>query len=152
MIGITARDVFSLPCQSIILNKGKHTSQRAGIMKLLGNIIWVVFGGLQIALEYLAAGIAMMLTIIGIHFGLQCIKLGLLALWPFGSKIRRAEPQHGCLNTFMNILWFFIGGIWIWLTHILFGIVFCITIIGIPFGKMHFRLARLALSPFGKEV
>ena len=53
---------------------------------------------------------------------------------------------------FMNVLWFFVGGIWIWLTHIFYGLIFCITIIGIPFGKMHFRLAKLALSPFGKEV
>ena len=75
-----------------------------------------------------------------------------LALWPFGSKIQRKEPQPGCLNMFMNVIWFFVGGIWIWLTHIFYGLIFCITIIGIPFGKMHFRLARLALSPFGKEV
>jgi uncharacterized membrane protein YccF (DUF307 family) len=52
----------------------------------------------------------------------------------------------------MNVLWFFVGGIWIWLTHIFYGLIFCITIIGIPFGKMHFRLAKLALSPFGKEI
>jgi len=122
------------------------------IMKLLGTIIWVVFGGLGIALEYLVGAFGLMITIIGIPFGLQCLKLGLLALWPFGSKVREKQPQHGCLNLFMNVLWFFIGGIWIWLSHIILGIVFCITIIGIPFGKMHFRLAGLALSPFGKEV
>lgn len=121
-------------------------------MKFLGNIIWVVFGGLGIALEYLVGALGLMITIIGIPFGLQCLKLGLLALWPFGSKVREKQPQHGCLNLFMNVLWFIIGGIWIWLSHMFFGIIFCITIIGIPFGKMHFRLARLALSPFGKEV
>lgn len=121
-------------------------------MKVLGNIIWVIFGGLEIALEYLAGAVVLMITIVGIPFGLQCLKLGLLALWPFGSKVRERQPQHGCLNLFMNVLWFFVGGIWIWLSHIGFGILFFITIIGIPFGKMHFRLARLALSPFGKEV
>ncbi len=121
-------------------------------MKIIGNIIWVVFGGLEIALEYLVSGLVLMVTIIGIPFGLQAIKLGLLALWPFGSKIMKKEPQPGCLNLFMNILWFFVGGIWICITHIGFGILFFITIIGIPFGKMHFRLAKLALSPFGKEV
>lgn len=121
-------------------------------MKFLGNIIWVVFGGLGIALEYLFGAVGLMITIIGIPFGLQCLKLGLLALWPFGSRVREKQPQHGCLNLFMNVLWFIIGGIWIWLSHMFFGIIFCITIIGIPFGKMHFRLARLALSPFGKEV
>lgn len=121
-------------------------------MKTIGNIIWVIFGGLEIAIEYFISGVALMITIIGIPFGLQSMKLGVLALWPFGSEIIGKESQHGCLNIFMNVLWFFIGGIWIWLTHIAFGIVFYITIIGIPFGKMHFRLAKLALSPFGKEV
>jgi len=121
-------------------------------MKTLGNIIGVVFGGLGIALEYLLAGVTLMITIVGIPFGLQSIKLGILALWPFGSEVREKEPQHGCLNLFMNVLWFFVGGIAIWLSHIALGIVFYITIIGIPFGKMHFRLANLALSPFGKEV
>jgi len=121
-------------------------------MKIIGNIIWIVFGGLEIAIEYFIAGVLLMLTIIGIPFGLQSMKLGLLAIWPFGSDVRRKEPQPGCLNLFMNVLWFFLGGIWIFLTHIFFGVILCITIIGIPFGLMHFRLARLALSPFGKEV
>ncbi|MBO5887839.1 MAG: YccF domain-containing protein [Bacteroidaceae bacterium] len=121
-------------------------------MKTIGNIIWVIFGGLEIAVEYFIAGIFMMLTIIGIPFGWQSMKMGLLALWPFGSKIQETSSQTGCLNLFMNILWFFVGGIWICLTHIALGIVFCITLVGIPFGMMHFRLARLALSPFGKEI
>ncbi len=121
-------------------------------MKLIGNIIWVVFGGLAISIEYLIGAVGLIITIIGIPFGLQVFKLGILALWPFGSRVRKIEPQHGCLNLFMNVLWFFIGGIWIWLSHVFFGILFCITIIGIPFGRMHFRLAGLALSPFGKEV
>ena len=121
-------------------------------MKTLGNIIWVIFGGLQIAIEYLIGGLALMITIIGIPFGLQSFKLGILALWPFGSTVGEKEKQHGCLNLLMNVIWFFVGGVWIWITHIFFGIIFYITIIGIPFGKMHFRLARLALSPFGKEI
>ena len=121
-------------------------------MKTLGNIIWVVFGGLHIALEYFIAGLVLMITIIGIPFGLQSLKLGMLAIWPFGTEVKWKESQPGCLSIFMNVLWFFVGGIWIWLTHIFYGLVFCITIIGIPFGKMHFRLAKLALSPFGKEI
>ncbi len=121
-------------------------------MKTLGNIIWVVFGGLHIALEYFIAGLILMITIIGIPFGLQSLKLGMLAIWPFGTKVKWKPSQPGCLSIFMNVLWLFVGGIWIWLTHIFYGLIFCITIIGIPFGKMHFRLAKLALSPFGKEV
>ena len=121
-------------------------------MKLLGNIIWFIFGGINIALEYFVAGLILMLTIVGIPFGLQSFKLGILALWPFGTKVEWMQSQPGCLSTFMNILWFFVGGIWIWLTHIFYGFILCITIIGIPFGKMHFRLAKLALSPFGRAV
>jgi len=121
-------------------------------MNILGNIIWIVFGGLAIAIEYLLAGFAMMITIVGIPFGIQSIKLGLLAIWPFGAHIRETPQQWGCLSLGMNVLWFFIGGVWIFLTHIAFGLLLCITIVGIPFGRMHFRLARLALSPFGKEV
>ena len=104
-------------------------------MKTIGNIIWIIFGGLHIALEYFIAGLVLMLTIIGI---------------PFGLKWKPSQP--GCLSIFMNVLWFFVGGIWIWLTHVFYGLIFCITIIGIPFGKMHFCLAKLALSPFGKEL
>ena len=106
----------------------------------------------RIALEYFIAGLILMITIIGIPFGLQSLKLGMLAIWPFGTKVKWKPSQPGCLSIFMNVLWFFVGGIWIWLTHIFYGLIFCITIIGIPFGKMHFRLAKLALSPFGKEL
>ena len=121
-------------------------------MKLLGNIIWLIFGGINIALEYFVAGLILMLTIVGIPFGLQSFKLGILALWPFGTKVEWMQSQPGCLSTFMNVLWFFVGGIWIFLTHIFYGFILCITIIGIPFGKMHFRLAKLALLPFGRAV
>ena len=121
-------------------------------MKLFGNIIWLIFGGINIALEYFVAGLILMLTIVGIPFGLQSFKLGMLALWPFGTKVEWMQSQPGCLSTFMNVLWFFVGGIWIFLTHIFYGFILCITIVGIPFGKMHFRLAKLALSPFGRAV
>lgn len=121
-------------------------------MKVLGNIIWLIFGGFHIALEYFFASLILMITIIGIPFGLQSWKLGILAIWPFGSEVKEKDSQSGCLNLFMNVLWFFVGGIWIFLTHILYGIILCITVIGIPFGMMHFRLAKLSLSPFGKEV
>nr|MBP9031762.1 hypothetical protein [Dysgonamonadaceae bacterium] len=75
-----------------------------------------------------------------------------LALWPFGKKIRTIPSSSGCLSTVMNIIWFFIGGLPIALTHLLFGLLFYITIIGIPFGNQHFKLMRLAFVPFGKEV
>lgn len=121
-------------------------------MKILGNIIWLIFGGLHIALEYLVASLFLMITIIGIPFGLQSLKLGLVAIWPFGTKVKWQDSEPGCLSIVMNVIWFIVGGIWIFLTHLFYGIILCITVIGIPFGKMHFRLAKLAFSPFGKEV
>ena len=122
-------------------------------MKTIGNIIWVVFGGFMIALEYFVSGFLMMLTIVGIPFGIQAFKLGILALWPFGSKVTESEDAlPGCLNLILNIIWFFVGGLWIALTHLLWGILFSITIIGIPFGKQHFKLIHLAIVPFGKKI
>jgi uncharacterized membrane protein YccF (DUF307 family) len=121
-------------------------------MNLIGNIIWLLFGGILIAIEYVAASIVLFVTIIGIPFGIQTLKLALVALWPFGAETRERVPQNGCLNTLMNIIWIFIGGIWISLSHLLFGILLSITIIGIPFGRQHFKLATLALFPFGRDI
>ena len=121
-------------------------------MKILGNIIWVLFGGFFIALEYFVSSIGLFITIIGIPFGIQTLKLGVLALWPFGSQVVDLPQSSGCLSFLMNVIWFFIGGIWIFLSHLLFGVIFCITIIGIPFGMQYFKLARLAITPFGHDV
>lgn len=121
-------------------------------MKTIGNIIWFIFGGFMIAIEYFIASVGLMITIIGIPFGIQTIKLGVLSLWPFGAKVMRNENSSGCLNLIMNIIWIIIGGFWISLTHLFWGILLCITIIGIPFGKQHFKLIKLALFPFGKDV
>ena len=119
-------------------------------MKFLGNIIWLIFGGLITAIEYLISSILMM-TIIGIPFGFQTLKLAVLALWPFGSKVID-NGNSGCLSVIMNILWIFLGGLCICLTHLLFGILLYITLIGIPFGNQHFKMAKLALTPFGKDI
>ncbi len=121
-------------------------------MKLLGNLIWLLFGGLIVAIEYFVASILLMITIIGIPFGIQTLKMASLALWPFGRDVVSTKYSSGCLNTFMNILWLLLGGIWIALTHIAFGILLAITIIGIPFAKQHFKLASIGLTPFGKEI
>ena len=121
-------------------------------MSLLMNILWILLGGICIAVEYIVASIGMMVTIIGIPFGIQTLKLSLLALCPFGKEIQSTQQAGGCLSIIMNILWILMGGIWISLSHLAFGIVLCITIIGIPFGKQHFKLAGLALNPFGKEI
>ena len=116
------------------------------------NILWLVLGGVVTAVEYIVASVGMMVTIIGIPFGIQTLKIGLLALCPCGKRIETTPQSGGCLSVIMNILWIVMGGIWISLTHLTFGIVLCITIIGIPFGKQHFKLAGLALTPFGKQI
>ena len=121
-------------------------------MKIIGNIIWVIFGGLILALEYAICGLIWCITIIGIPFGIQLFKCASLALWPFGREVRNKQNSIGCLSTGMNVLWFLLGGIWLALEHVIAGLIFCITIIGIPFGKQHFKLAAIALTPFGREI
>lgn len=121
-------------------------------MNLIGNIIWIIFGGIFIFLEYLIGGLILCLTIVGIPFGLQCIKFAVVGLAPFGVKITESPSSSGCLSTLMNVIWFIFGGFWIVLTHLLFGLLFCITIVGIPFGMQHFKLMNLAFSPFGKSI
>jgi uncharacterized membrane protein YccF (DUF307 family) len=121
-------------------------------MKILGNIIWLVFGGIVIAVEYLIGSIALIVTIIGIPFGIQTLKMAALAIWPFGRDTRVHSRASGCLYILMNVLWLICGGIWIALTHAIFGLILCITIIGIPFGKQHFKLTAIALNPFGRDI
>ncbi len=121
-------------------------------MSTLGNIIWIIFGGILIAVEYVVASITLMVTIIGIPFGLQSLKLAGLALFPFGRQVVHSESSSGCLSAVMNIIWFFVGGLPIALTHLGLGLLFYITIIGIPFGNQHFKLMHLAFVPFGKNI
>lgn len=121
-------------------------------MKILGNIIWWIFGGLEAAIGYFTASLAMAITIIGIPVALQTVKIGLLCLWPFGSTVEETDSPTGCIRIPLNILWLIFGGLWAWFCHIVFGILLYITIIGIPFGKQHFKMAGLSLAPFGKDV
>lgn len=121
-------------------------------MNLVFNIIWIVFGGLMVAVEYAVSSVAMMITIIGIPFGLQTFKLARVALWPFGTEIADDGWPSGCLAGVMNVVWWFVGGIPIAMTHLLWGVIFCVTVVGIPFGMQHFKLMKLALFPFGTKV
>lgn len=121
-------------------------------MNILGNIIWLIFGGLATAIEYFIASVILFITIIGIPFGLQTIKIGMLTIWPFDQEVRHRPSTGGCLYTLMNIFWFIIAGLWIGLTHIFFGVLLAITIIGLPFARQHFKLAGLAFTPFGYDV
>ena len=121
-------------------------------MNFIGNLIWVVFGGLLLSLVYLIGGLLLCLTIIGIPFGVQIMRLGLFALWSFGGKVVEKDNAGGCLTILMNVLWIVFGGIEVALSHLTLGVIFCITIIGIPFGLQHFKLMMYALVPFGREV
>lgn len=121
-------------------------------MNFIGNILWLLLGGLIVAAYYFIVGLLFCLTIIGAPFGYQLIKMAGFALWPFGHETRSASNDGGCLAIFMNILWIVLGGIEIALIHVTFGIALCCTIIGIPFGVQHFKMAILAVVPFGKEI
>lgn len=121
-------------------------------MGLAGNIIWFLLGGFFIAFEYLVSSVLLMVTIIGIPFGIQTLKLAHLALWPFGKEVEETKSAGGCLQVIMNVLWLFLGGLCIVISHLVLGAILFITIIGIPFARQHFKLARLALTPFDKRV
>ncbi|MBQ7269750.1 MAG: YccF domain-containing protein [Bacteroidales bacterium] len=121
-------------------------------MKTVGNIIWLVLGGIVITLLYYLAGLLMCLTIIGIPFGTQLFKLGTYTLWPFGHELVNGPQDSGCLPIVMNLLWILFGWWEIALLHLGCGLVFCITIVGIPWGMQHFRLAIASIFPFGKEI
>ncbi len=121
-------------------------------MNLLGNLIWLLFGGLEAALGYFIGGIVLCLTIIGIPFGLQCFKVGGMVLWPFGKKIVANSSTQGCLTTACNIIWLLSGGLYTAIVHLFFAALLFLTIIGIPFARQHLKLVELSLMPFGKSV
>lgn len=118
-------------------------------MKTLGNIIWVVFGGWLVALEYLVAAVSLMVTVVGIPFGWQLLKIAWLSLLPFGNEFERAEAEFPVTRWFFNIIWLIFFGLMIVASHLVLGLLFSLTIVGLPFGIQHFKLAKVALWPFG---
>ena len=118
-------------------------------MKTLGNIIWVVFGGWLVALEYLVTAVSLMVTVVGIPFGWQLLKIAWLSLLPFGNEFERAEADFPVTRWFFNIIWLIFFGLVIVASHLLLGLLFSLTIVGLPFGIQHFKLAKVALWPFG---
>ena len=121
-------------------------------MKVIGNIIWLIFGGLEIALFYYIVGLLMCITIIGIPFGVQLFKLGTYAMWPFGREMVFGPNEPGCLSVVMNIIWILIGFWEVAAIHIVCGLLFCITIVGIPLGVQHFKMIPAAFIPFGQHL
>ncbi|QIL45855.1 YccF domain-containing protein [Vagococcus coleopterorum] len=118
-------------------------------MRLVGNIIWLIFGGLTGAIGWFLAGILWCITIIGIPVGLQCFKFAELSLWPFGKEIVTTSTGGTLI---LNIIWLLVSGIPLALAHFISGIILTITIVGIPFAKQSFKLATLALMPFGARI
>ena len=121
-------------------------------MNFIGNILWMLLGGLLISAYYALGGLLFCISIIGIPFGLQLLKMAGLALRPFGHEVTAGPNDSGCLAILMNIIWIIFGGVEIAMLHIGFGLFCCLTIVGIPFGMQHFKMALLAFVPFGKEI
>ena len=124
-------------------------------MRLLGNIIWLVFGGLATAIGWWVGGVLAAITIIGIPFAIAAFRIGTFSLWPFGREvIDRPEPDEArkLLVLVGNIIWILIGGLWLAVAHLIFALLLAITIIGIPFAVQHLKLARLSLTPYGKMI
>lgn len=119
-------------------------------MKTLGNILWMIFGGFILWLEWVFAGIILCVTVIGIPAGIQCFKIAGLVLAPFKKEINYEHAGFG--STLFNILWIIVFGWEIALTALICGVIWCITIVGIPFGKQFFKFAAISLMPFGAKV
>ena len=118
-------------------------------MNILGNILWVIICGLILATLWFVFGVLWCITIIGIPVGVQCFKFASLTIWPFGRDI---EFGGSVVSMIVNVLWIVFGGLAICITALVIGAVLCITIIGIPFGLQCFKIAKLALLPFGAKI
>jgi len=121
-------------------------------MRILGNIIWLLFGGIWLAIAYTIAGILNAVTIIGIPFAIQSFKLAGYALWPFGRVVIRRHHKDVSMSTLGNVIWFFLGGWFLTLLHLFTGLLMMITVVGIPLGLANIKMAGLALAPFGKQI
>ena len=117
-------------------------------MRTLGNILWFIFGGILSGLSWWIVGLLWCVTIVGIPVGVQCFKLSVVSFFPF----RKVVYEGGAFSFIVNVLWFSFGGVEMALTHAIIGLVWCVTIIGIPFGMQFFKLAKLSLAPFGAVV
>ena len=118
-------------------------------MGCVGNLLWFIFGGFLGGLSWVLVGCLWCITIVGAPIGVQCFKLASMSFFPFGKEI---VYGGGTMSLLANILWIVISGIPLALEHLAFGIILCITIVGVPFGLQHFKLAKLALMPFGATI
>jgi uncharacterized membrane protein YccF (DUF307 family) len=120
-------------------------------VRLLLNLIWLVFGGLWMALGYALAAVVMVILIVTIPFGVAAGRIALFCLWPFGRTIVR-RPDAGAASLVGNVIWFILAGWWLALGHVITGVAMCLTVIGIPLGLANFKLIPVSLTPFGREI
>jgi uncharacterized membrane protein YccF (DUF307 family) len=120
-------------------------------VRLLLNLIWLVFGGLWLALGYALVALLMFVLIITIPFGIAAARMALFCVWPFGRTLVR-RPDAGAGSLIGNIIWFLLAGWWLALGHLISGVAMCLTIIGIPLGLANFKLIPVALTPFGRDI
>jgi uncharacterized membrane protein YccF (DUF307 family) len=121
-------------------------------MNLFGNLIWLIFGGFFAAVGYFVGGLVLCITIVGMPWGLQCFKMAGIVLFPFGKKVVSDSSDAGCLGMLCNIIWILCGGWYTALIHLVMGFLLSLTIIGLPWGRQHFKLIEISLMPFGKRV
>ena len=121
-------------------------------MSLLGNLVWLIFGGFLSGMGYILGGLLVCLTIVGIPFGVQAVKLGVATMTPFGKEIVAINEAAHFGNILLNVLWAVVFGWEIAVSHLVHGLILGITIVGIPFAKQHFKLIPIALAPFGREI
>lgn len=121
-------------------------------MSVLGNIVWLIFGGLIVGLGYMLGGLLLCLTIVGIPFGTQAIKLGQAMLTPFGKEIVERPRANSTLRIVFNVIWLILFGWEIAVAHLTSALFLAITIVGLPFAKQHIKLVPLALFPFGRAL
>jgi uncharacterized membrane protein YccF (DUF307 family) len=120
-------------------------------VRLLLNLIWLVFGGLVMALGYAIAALIMLILIITIPFGVAAGRMALFCLWPFGrTLVRRSDA--GVASIIGNVIWFLLAGWWLALGHLITGVLMCITIIGIPLGLANFKLIPVSVTPLGRDI
>lgn len=119
-------------------------------MTVIGNVLWLILGGLISAIGWALAGALCCVTVIGIPIGLQCFKFAGMVLSPFGTKVDYGQMNSGSI--LLNIIWIVFCGWELACTSVVFGVLCCLTIVGIPFGLQHFKFAALALLPFGAKV
>jgi uncharacterized membrane protein YccF (DUF307 family) len=120
-------------------------------VRVLLNVIWLVFGGLWLALGYAVVGVVMCILIITIPFGIAAFRIALFCLWPFGRTLIRRDDA-GAASVIGNVIWFILAGWWLAIGHLVTGVLMCLTIIGIPLGLANFKLIPVSLLPLGRDI